>query len=117
MCETCAVARAYPSHRTFCPACIYCGARYFQMLRSFPPVTVADGEDGRAETKAERQEWRGRVLRTWADMGHDVERLKELAGAAEAPLQPIGTGAPAAPIKKRAARKAAPTPVAEAANG
>ncbi len=118
MCDDCTIERQTPGHRRFNPACLYCGARYFQSLRSFPQITVGDDGSDRAETKAERQDWRARVLRTWADAGHNIEVLKELSAGKEVPVAPPAglasvqaAAKPARPTRGRA--KTPPQPALE----
>ncbi len=89
MCECCTTARACDGYyRVFDPACLWCGARYFQLLRSWPAIKVAS----RAETKEERQAWRSTVLATWKAQGHDMAKVLALAAAKDCPLKPIKKG-------------------------
>lgn len=93
-CDECTAAREAPEHRLFNPLCVWCGARYFRRLKTWPaPRTMEDGNgNARPETKDERQQWRADVLRWWAQYGHDVERMKALASAETLPLAPARKG-------------------------
>jgi hypothetical protein len=87
-CTECQAAQQAPTRRVYSPACLWCGARYFQSLRTFPPVTVPDGTLERLETKEERKAWMERVLNAWEKQGHDRAHMRELAMAAEIPYEP-----------------------------
>lgn len=76
-CDSCAQAREWSEFRQFNPACIWCGARYWHNL-------------GHAinNSAAEISRRRRGVLATWADYGHDLDRLQRLAKGSELPLEP-----------------------------
>jgi hypothetical protein len=119
-CAECQNARESSDYRVFDPLCLWCGARYFQRLRTAPPVTVPDGMQERLETKAERLAWMERVLVGWEKQGHDRAAMRALAMDREIPYEPVtgktaGTEAAAKPKRKassgraRAAASAGPT--------
>jgi DNA-directed RNA polymerase subunit RPC12/RpoP len=85
-CDDCTAARAWPDHRRFDLRCPYCGARYLQTLKTWPPPREIDG---RTETTKQRQEWRAQVLRDWIAFGHDEQLLRELAAGEAVPLEPV----------------------------
>jgi hypothetical protein len=92
MCEECSIAREQPEYRVFNQGCLWCGARYLQLLKLWPPPRTITDDQGneRPETKEERQAWRADVLRWWAAHGHSAPRMKELAAAEGLPLEPEG---------------------------
>lgn len=89
-CDECRAACEWPEHRVFDPLCLWCGARCFQMLKTWPPARDVDDGNGstRPETREERQAWRADVLRRWAAHGHSAERMKELAAGEAMPIEP-----------------------------
>jgi hypothetical protein len=88
-CAECFNARHSPDYRVFDPLCLWCGARYFQRLRTAPPVTAQDGFRSRPETQDERKSWMTRVLDAWEKQGHDRARMRELAMADAIPYEPV----------------------------
>ena len=80
-CELCTAARGNDAHVTYTPACLYCGARYLQRLKSWPRCTIND----KPETRDQRKAWRAKVLDDWAAAGHDRAELEALA-ASKAPV-------------------------------
>ncbi len=109
MCSDCEAARLGPTYRRYDPRCLYCGARYFQSLRTFPTIQVkVDVSTTRDETKEERKAWMSKVLDTWAKYGHDRTQLRDLAMGATVPYagdQPAPADALAAPpVAKRKKR-------------
>jgi hypothetical protein len=76
-CDECAVARGWPAHNTFNPACLYCGARYIRHL-------------GTLRTSAADIAVRRRgVLDVWKKHGHDEAQLRALAKGEHIPFEPI----------------------------
>lgn len=111
-CADCNIARQQPEYRVFDPKCLWCGARYFQLLRQVPPRELVDGMDTKPETKDQRTHWMTQVLDTWQKQGHDRARLRELGMAAVIPYEPVtGTAgaegeviAPPKPKRKASSR-------------
>lgn len=66
-CKNCEVATEVPDHRWFNPACLFCGARYIQLLGRRPL------------TREQCQARRRHVLSTWIEHRHDEQQLRALA--------------------------------------
>ena len=80
-CECCKVAREYPNltHKVYDPKCIHCGARYLQVLRTWPEEL----------SDVERRAWQERVLNTWTDYGHPKQKLWDLMTADKLAFAPV----------------------------
>jgi hypothetical protein len=66
-CKNCQAATEAIDHRWFDPSCVYCGARYIQLLgrRGLTPTACRDR--------------RRHVLATWMEHGHSEDQLRALA--------------------------------------
>lgn len=88
-CDCCAVAREYPEHRQYNPACAHCGARYLRWLEN----TI------RHEPTRDRRQ--ADVLDTWAHYGHDRDAMWAASQSGPLPLQPVA----AAPADARRGKR------------
>lgn len=86
-CDDCAAARKYVEHRIMNVNCIYCGARYYQALKTWPAPRRMP--DGKRETKAQRSEWREKVIADWTAWGHDRAELLALGNSEKVPFEPV----------------------------
>lgn len=66
-CKNCETSIDFPDYRMFNPACLFCGARYIQLLGRRPL------------TREQCQVRRRQVLSTWMQHGHDEQQLRALA--------------------------------------
>jgi hypothetical protein len=85
-CNDCDQGRRNSAYRVFSLGCIFCGARYARAVRTATdvqfPARVGDAQ-------LSRRQWHDHVLKSWADFGHDPERLKTLAAADKVPFEPV----------------------------
>ncbi len=85
-CEDCKAARENDQHRLYTPRCSWCGARYAQAVRKRHDLKFPARVDNQDMS---RREWFEFVLATWAAMGHDHAKMRELAMGAEVPYAPV----------------------------
>ena len=66
MCDLCQIARHYPEHRFYSPACLHCGARLIQRL-GMRRISIS-------ECTARRKA----VLADWVAQGHAEAEIRRL---------------------------------------
>ena len=67
MCPDCKEATEHPSHRQYCPKCIYCGAR---LIKRIGGLLEGDRAMKQARMKA--------VLNDWVAYGHSEAVIRDL---------------------------------------
>ena len=65
-CKNCDIARWFPEHRLFNPACLYCGVRLIQSLGRLP-IPASECRDRRRA-----------ALALWLKQGHSEAVIREL---------------------------------------
>lgn len=81
-CKNCDIARWFPEHRMFDPACLHCGARLIQYLGRLPIPA--------SECRQRRQA----MLALWLKQGHSEAVIRELV---KGPLAICPKDAPTSP--------------------
>ena len=67
MCPDCKEATEHPSHRQYCPKCIYCGARLIKRIGA-----LLSGD------RVMKQQRMRKVLDDWKAHGHDESEIRRL---------------------------------------
>lgn len=90
-CDCCVAAAATGGeHRTYDPACIYCGARYVQQVRNLKVIRPKS-----------RDEWISHIIADWHKLcGHDSKEITTLSMQSGMVLEP--TSKPSAKKRKKA---------------